>query len=329
MAINVYRMDLSNHREREEAISFLQANHLQPEPLDTAFALRDTNQRLIGFGGRAKDVLKCFAFDPVYRGQALLDPLISELITDAFTNGIEDLLIYTRIEYRDLFSHFRFTEVAHTDTVVLLHRGTHTPQAAMDALLLAIQPEETVGAIVMNANPFTLGHRALVDTAAKQVERLLVFVVEHDASQLPFADRIRLVQEGVADLPHVSVVPSTRYIISAATFPSYFLKEKERGNAEHAKLDAAIFARYFVPRYHIGKRFVGEEPADPTTALYNAALANILPPACEVIVVPRKKSGHAPISASTVRALVKARDWKAVRELVPDTSYRYLRDRYD
>ena len=328
MAMNLYRMDLSRTAVRTEAEAFLKENGLRPEPLDTAFGLRDAAGRLIGFGGRAGDVLKCFAFDDAYRGQALLDPVITELITDAFHAGIEDLLVYTKARYGELFTNFGFSFVADTDTVHLLHRGRHTPEKAMDALQIDIPADKSVGAVVMNANPFTKGHRALVQHAATRVDRLIVFVVEHDASFYPFADRIRLVREGLEDLSNVIVVPSTRYMISAATFPSYFLKEKEQGQQEHAKLDAAVFLRWFVPRFRIEWRFVGEEPSDRTTAGYNQALLEILPPACSVRVIPRKRENDAVISASTVRAAIREGNWLLVRSMVPESTYAYLRRRH-
>lgn len=321
-------MDLTRPRERADAEEFLKANDLRLEPLDTAFCVRNPQKKMIGFGGRAKDVLKCFAFADAYRGQALLNPLITELITDAFHAGVEDLLIYTKADYLPLFLQFGFREVAHTDTVALLHRGAHTPEATMDALQLQTDPRSTTGAIVMNANPFTLGHRVLVEHAAQKSDRLLVFVVEQEASFFSFADRFQLVQEGVKDLSNVVVLPSTRYLISASTFPSYFLKDEEIGDQEHAKLDAAVFARWFVPRFAIQKRFVGEEPADPTTANYNTALLETLPPACEVEVIPRKRIGDTVISASTVRACLKTGDWDRIQTLVPETTYRYLREHH-
>lgn len=326
--MNLHKVSLDRPREKKEAEEFLQANDLRLDPLDTAYCLRDNAGRMIGFGGREKDVLKCFAFDAAHRGRALMNTLITELITDAFHAGIEDLLIYTKYDYLEVFLHFGFHEVAHTDTVALLQRGDNTPKQAMDALSLQVNEKAKNGAIVINANPFTLGHLALTEHAASRVDHLIVFVVEHDASFFPFADRFRLVKEGVAHLDNVTVVPSTRYIVSASTFPSYFLKEEEVGEMEHAKLDAEIFVKWFVPRFSIRTRFLGEEPTDRTTANYNAALSSILPPACEVVIIPRKKLQDQVISASTVRRFLKEGNWEEIRERVPETTYRYLRENH-
>ncbi len=37
-----------------------------------------------------------------------------------------------------------------------------------------------IGAIVMNCNPFTLGHRYLIEESAKKVQKLIIFVVEEN-----------------------------------------------------------------------------------------------------------------------------------------------------
>lgn len=44
--------------------------------------------------------------------------------------------------------------------------------------------DKKIGAIVMNCNPFTLGHRYLIETASKQVDTLYIFVVEENKSFL-------------------------------------------------------------------------------------------------------------------------------------------------
>lgn len=52
------------------------------------------------------------------------------------------------------------------------------------------------GAIVMNCNPFTKGHRYLIEQALKTVEYLYIFVVEEDKSYFKFQDRLKMVKGG-------------------------------------------------------------------------------------------------------------------------------------
>lgn len=80
------------------------------------------------------------------------------------------------------------------------------------------------GAIVMNCNPFTKGHRYLIEYASAKVEKLILFVVQENKSLFSFAERYEMVKEGVSDLENVMVVPSGNYILSQTTFPQYFGK---------------------------------------------------------------------------------------------------------
>ena len=82
-----------------------------------------------------------------------------------------------------------------------------------------------MGAVLMNCNQFTLGHRYLIEQASKIVDQLYVFIVEEDKSFFPFSHRIRLVKEGTSDLKNIRVISSGKYMISLLTFPVYFIKD--------------------------------------------------------------------------------------------------------
>ena len=182
-----------------------------------------------------------------------------------------------------------------------------------------------IGSIVMNCNPFTLGHRYLIECASRQVERLYIFAVEEDKSFFPFKDRIELIKKGTADLKNVTVLPSGKFIISALTFTDYFGKKELQDKVIDPSLDVSLFGKYIAPRLGISVRFAGEEPLDKVTLQYNDAMKRILPEyGIEFIVIPRKESGGAVISASRVRALLEKQDLKAIKKIVPKTTYKYL-----
>lgn len=46
---------------------------------------------------------------------------------------------------------------------------------------------------MMNANPFTNGHRYLIQQAAAQCDWLHLFLVKEDSSRFPYEDRLDLV----------------------------------------------------------------------------------------------------------------------------------------
>ena len=182
-----------------------------------------------------------------------------------------------------------------------------------------------IGAIVMNCNPFTLGHRYLVEYAAAQVVKLYVFVVEEDRSEFPFADRIELVRQGVKDLPNVEVLPSGKFIISQQTFSGYFNKAQLQDVAVDSSEDVELFGREIAPTLGITIRFAGEEPNDTVTRQYNETMKKILPRyGVEFREIPRKTFGGEVISAGTVRAALKRGDFDKIKRLVPDATFKYL-----
>jgi len=180
----------------------------------------------------------------------------------------------------------------------------------------------------MNCNPFTLGHRYLVEYAAAQVVKLYIFVVEEDKSEFPFADRIELVRLGVKDLSNVEVLPSGKFIISQQTFSGYFNKAELQDVAVDSSRDVEIFGREIAPTLGITIRFAGEEPNDTVTRQYNETMKKILPRyGVEFREIPRKTLGDEVISASSVRAALKRGDFDKIKQLVPDTTLLYLRGR--
>ena len=147
--------------------------------------------------------------------------------------------------------------------------------------LRGLEAAKTTGksaAIVMNANPFTRGHQYLVEKAAAACDTLHLFIVSEDASLVPFAVRKKLVAEGVKHLPNVVLHDSGPYIISNATFPSYFLKDEAAVIDGHARLDLAVFTR-IAGALNITARYVGEEPTSQVTGLYNQIMSQQLPKA--------------------------------------------------
>ncbi len=186
-----------------------------------------------------------------------------------------------------------------------------------------------IGALVMNCNPFTLGHQYLVEYAASRVAKLYLFVVEEDKSEFPFADRIELVRQGVKNFSNVEVLPSGKFIISQQTFSGYFNKASLQDVAVDSSEDVEIFAKEIAPTLGITIRFAGEEPTDNVTRQYNETMKKILPRhGVDFCEIPRKNFGDEPISASKVREALKRGDFDKIKNLVPASTLLYLRGRY-
>lgn len=183
----------------------------------------------------------------------------------------------------------------------------------------------TVGAIVMNGNPFSRGHRYLIEQAGRQVEFLIVFVVEEDASLFPFEERYRLIKEGTKDIDNIMVVPSGEFILSKNNFEEYFTKQENEAVAFHAEYDINIFADYIAGSLHITHRFAGEEPEDQITSIYNDAMRRILPSkGITFVEIPRITVKDEFVSASRVRKyLLEEKNDKAF-DLLPVSTTSYL-----
>ena len=177
------------------------------------------------------------------------------------------------------------------------------------------------GVVVMNCNPFTLGHRYLIEQAAKQVERLFVMVVREDCSLFAYAERKAMVEQGVAHLENVTVIDGSEYAISQATFPTYFLKRLDDAADTQMLLDLDLFRRHIAPALGTTVRFVGTEPTDRLTRRYNQLMHEVLADVREIVRL--EKEGNA-VSASRVRKAMEQGDMSTIRQLVPPTTLPYI-----
>ena len=281
---------------------------------------------LIATGSRMGNLLKCIAVDEFRQGEGLTATLLTQLRQDAFSQGHSHLFLYTKPKNEFMFSSLFFYPIAKTDTVLLMEN-----KRGGIADFLATLPDGektgTVGAAVMNCNPFTKGHRYLIETAAKECDRLYIFVLSEDKSEFSAADRMAMVKLGTADLPNVTVLPTGPYLISSATFPTYFLKDRESAEQVHCLLDIEIFSHYYAPKFGITRRYVGTEPLSPMTNQYNDALKAHLPDkGIQLREIPRLEQDATPVSASAVRAALARKDTAALEKLLPETTAHYLQE---
>ena len=311
----------------QRLVDFLQRHQLRYEhDIDFALGMEDDDQHLICCGCCAGNILKCFAIDDACQGENLLGTLVPQLMSNRFSMGYSHLFLFTKPDKIPAFCGCGFHLVAQTPHVAMLENLSNGLEQFLRRLPALSKAGET-GAIIMNCNPFTWGHRHLIEYAAAHCQTLHIFAVEEDRSVFPFSVRFRLLQEGTADLPHVAVHPGGPYIISGATFPTYFLKRAEDGAEEQARLDLTVFAETIAPRLGIQVRFIGSEPACPVTASYNRMMMEMLPPAgIRVCEIPRiTTAGGEIISASAVREELKRLSPGAwLKDLVPPCTLRYL-----
>lgn len=196
------------------------------------------------------------------------------------------------------------------------HLNTSTPHH----LTTTMQP---TGCIVMNCNPFTLGHRYLVESASRMVEHLFVIVVREDRSAFSYQERKAMVTTGTADLKNVTVCDGSEYAISNTTFPTYFLKRLSDATDTQILLDLDLFRRHIAPALGAEVRFVGTEPTDELTRRYNELMMESLGKD-HVVQIPRLENGGVAVSASRVRRAMDSNSLKEAAQLVPPTTLPYI-----
>lgn len=184
-----------------------------------------------------------------------------------------------------------------------------------------------VGCIVMNCNPFTLGHLYLIEKACTYVNILYIFCVEEDTSIFKFNERFKLLVENTKHLKNVKILKSGKYILSSLTFNNYFTKENIQNITVDATYDLEIFCQYIAPILNISIRFAGTEPICKITNQYNRDMKNILPKYnIQFKEIERKKLEDSVISATKVRDLIWKKDFEGISKLVPEKTLHFIKE---
>lgn len=294
--------------------------------LDYTCGMYDDEMNLIATGSCFGNTLRCMAVSHTHQGEGLMNSIVSHLIEVQFSRGNTHLFLYTKCDSARFFGDLGFYEIARINGQIVFMENKRTGFSSyLNSLEKQKESAPRIAALVMNANPFTLGHQYLVEKAASENDILHLFIVSEDASLVPFSVRKKLVMEGTAHLKNIRYHDSGPYIISNATFPSYFQKDEQAVIENHAMLDLTIFTK-IASALGINRRYVGEEPTSLVTGIYNQIMSEKLPEnGIECVIVPRKENKGAVISASTVRQALKEENWPLLEELVPETTLNYFK----
>ena len=151
--------------KRQSWEALLRAAQLEPDDTWESTVLLWDNEQLIAAASRQGNLLKCIAVDDGYQGEGLTATLLTQLRQDAFSCGYSHLFLYTKPKNRAMFSSLFFYPIAETSDVLLMENKQGGIENFLRTLPVA-DCDGTVGAAVMNCNPFTKGHRYLIETAA-------------------------------------------------------------------------------------------------------------------------------------------------------------------
>ena len=355
--MEIQTLNPATPRQRQRIEAFLKRNALRIDDMNYYAAVLDDDGEMIAGGGLKDDVIKCVAVDDAHKGEAIANMLVSHLISHANQEGYGCIKLFTKPKNRQLFESLSFRLLAEAPEAILMETGIGGISNTVEALKKIKEESEKykeynkeckedskkckentsylntsipqhlnttmqpTGCIVMNCNPFTLGHRYLIEQAAKQVERLYVMVVREDCSLFAYTERKAMVEQGVADIENVNVIDGSDYAISRATFPTYFLKRLDDAADTQMLLDLDLFRRHIAPALGATVRFVGTEPTDQLTRRYNQLMHEVLK---DVREINRLEKDSNAVSASRVRKAMEEGDMNTIRQLVPLTTLPYI-----
>ena len=327
-------LTLRAYRQRVER--FLAENSLRLDDVDyyaVVYAVGD--DELLAGGGLKGNVIKCIAVGNRLRDEGMSNRLVSHLISRAHEQGFTTIRVFTKPDNLQIFESLSFRLLATSPKAILMETGDglkrYCDHLSRSSFLAPRSSKK--GVIVMNANPFTRGHRYLIEQAARQVDRLFVMAVKEDLSTFGYEERLAMIQAGCRELNNVSVVEGSDYAISATTFPTYFLKQLSDASDTQMMLDLDLFARHIAPALQASVRFVGSEPTDRLTRRYNELMEQLLPEkGIEVIEIERllmpsesdEIEQDTAISASAVRRFLNEGSLQKAAALVPPTTLPYL-----
>ena len=340
--IDIQELPLSVPSVRRQVEDFLGSNGLRLGEVDLYLAVLSEDGAILAGGGLQRDILKCLAVSAEARSLGLSVPLVSRLISVASERGFTNVKVFTKPENRALFESLGFRLLAEAPKAILLENGR-----GLADYCAYLRAHQAPGVIIMNANPFTLGHKYLVEKAESR--NLVIIPVKEDASRFSYAERLAMIRSGAGDW--ADVVEGSDYQISAATFPTYFLKNLSDAAETQMRLDIDLFGRHIAPALGARVRYVGSEPADPLTARYNALMKELLPKYCVQLVEIQRLAVDSdcqadsstppaaslrmtkgttselvkgPVTATAVRALLDEGRFKAAAALTPESTWPYL-----
>ncbi len=320
----IRQIPLSLNFEKKRTEEFLKRNGLRLEDVDYYAGVFNCDDEMLAGGGLQGNILKCIAVSDRLRDTGMGGRLISHLVSTATASGSTTVRTFTKPSNLEIFESLGFTTIARTPLALLMEMGNPGIRGYIKYLSDLRRPGLN-GAIVMNGNPFSRGHRYLIEQAASQVDNLYVIMVGEDCSLFTTGERYSMAAEACRDLDNVTVCHGSTYAISALTFPTYFIKEVSDAAPTQISLDLDLFATHIAPALGVSIRFIGSEPTDKLTGLYNRLMHEQLPSkGIEVIETERLAINSSTVSASRIRADIAGLNLPEALKMVPETSIPYI-----
>ncbi len=319
----IRQIPLSLSFEKKRTEEFLKNSGLRLEDVDYYAGVFNSDDELLAGGGLQGNILKCIAVSDRLRDTGMGSRLISHLVSIATAEN-STVRCFTKPSNLEIFESLGFRTIARAPQAILMEMGSPGINK-YTSYLKSLRLEGRNGAVVMNGNPFTKGHLYLIGQAAGQVDNLYVIMVGEDRSLFTTAERLSMAAEACRDLKNVTICHGSTYAISALTFPTYFIKEVSDAAPTQISLDLDIFSTHIAPALGVSIRFVGSEPTDNLTCLYNRLMHEQLPSrGIEVREIERMETEGMAVSASTVRSRINELNLAGALKMVPETTTPYI-----
>ncbi|MCI8609964.1 MAG: [citrate (pro-3S)-lyase] ligase [Firmicutes bacterium] len=323
MVETIFNSDIYGQKKVDKLLE--QTGIRRDRNLDYTCGIYDEKENLIATGSCFQNTLRCLAVDKDHQGEGFLNKIVSHLMDIQIKRGNSHIFLYTTKKSSVLLKDLGFYEIVCVDDELVFMENR---KYGFEEYCYTLEKERTEGeriaAIVMNGNPFTLGHQYLIEKAALENDMVHVFVLSEEVGPIPFAIRKRLICEGTSHLSNIMIHDGGPYIISTSTFPGYFFPDEDAAVITQAKLDVVIFHQ-IAKRMGIKRRYVGEEKNSHVTSIYNKIMKKYLPLmgiVCKVI--PRLMEGEMVISASTVRQAIHDDEFEKVFCMLPESTIKYF-----
>ncbi len=308
--------------ERELIITLLNEYSLDYEyDIDYSILVYD-DTLLVATASLANNVMKCFLVIKEYSGKQITNLMFSHLVNVLNQKNIFHYFVFTQPDNQKIFSSLNMKKLVETMNTVLLEGGEDIYRVLGNLKKEYKISDNKKASVIINANPMTLGHLYLIETAANENKEVIVFVVSEDLSSFPFVDRFEIIKEATSHLKNVVVLPTLSYLVSKITFPKYFLREDQLITDEQTLVDVLVYKEYYTKIFNINRRYLGEEPFSYNTDKYNKVLKDHL--GGHIKIIKRKEVDESIVSASLIRKLIKENNIEEIKKYVPSATYNYL-----
>ena len=168
MAVSLSEISPRDLRTQAQMDALLEQEGIRRDRnLDYSCGVFDDGE-LIACGSSFHNTLRCLAVSSEHRGEGLMNQVVSHLMERQVNLGNSHVFLYTKLKNERIFKDLGFYEIARVDGSLVFLENRRDGFARYLRSLEKTKRDGKCAAVVMNANPFTLGHRYLVERAAKE-----------------------------------------------------------------------------------------------------------------------------------------------------------------